>query len=132
MLVKCMLCGENHPKEDCPKKDNFQCANCGGNHKFNDWNCPIRQTFISSKTQRQLKNSKRTSLSSPQNVAPRSLPILTTPPGLSYAQALSFGSSNFISSSTHSYIKNHDAGTHNLNSHIGSPQCPTMGISNSG
>ena len=57
--------------------------------------------------------------------------LSTTPPDLSYAQALSFGNTNFISSSMHSYTKNHDAGTHNFNPHIGSSQRPTMGISNS-
>lgn len=129
MLVKCMLCGENHPKEDCPKKDNsqnFQCANCGGNHKSNDWNCPIRQKIISSKTQRQLKNMKSASPSSSQNFFPRSLPIPTTTPGLSYAQALTLGTTNGISSSSHSHTQNHDAGIPISIPIAGSSQRPTI------
>ena len=108
-----------------------QIANCGANHKSNDWNYPIRQKIISSKTQRQLKNNKHTSSSSSQNVSPRSLPIPTIPTGFSYAQAVTLGNSNVTSSSMHSNTKNHDADTHNLNHHIGSSQHPTMEISNS-
>ena len=124
-----MLCEENHSKEDCPKKDNsqnFQCANCGGNHKSNDWNCPIRQKIISSKTQRQLKNMKSASPSSSQNFLPRSLPIPTTSPGLSYAQALTLDNTNGISSSSHSHTQNHDAGIPISNPIAGSSQRPTI------
>ena len=73
------------------------------------------------------------SSSSSQNFFPRSLPIPTTSPGLSYAQALTLGNTNGISSSSHSHTQNHDAGIPILNPITGSSQRPTipMGTSTS-
>lgn len=68
MDAKCMICGDpSHDKDNCPMKEatvNFKCANCGGNHKSNFWECPIRQKILKARTQqRQLKSEKRPSIS---------------------------------------------------------------------
>ena len=112
MLIKYMLCGENHSKNDCPKKTILKM-----------FNMPIVVEIINPTI----------------GIAPLGKTLFLRKLNVSWkiqrAHRLHllriFGNSNFISSSIHSYTKNHDAGTHNSNPHIGSSQRPTMEISNS-
>lgn len=58
MIPKCMVCGDSsHDKDNCPVKEitQFKCANCGGNHKSNFWDCPIRKKVLDSRAKHQQK-----------------------------------------------------------------------------
>ena len=50
MATKCMICGDSsHTKDICPVKEtsnNFKCVNCGGKHKSNLFDCPVRSKVI--------------------------------------------------------------------------------------
>lgn len=42
--TKCLICAEEHKKDECPHKENvnqniYKCANCGNNHLANDKTC---------------------------------------------------------------------------------------------
>lgn len=67
MIPKCMVCGDSsHDKDNCPVKEitQFKCANCGGNHKSNFWECPIRKKVLDSRAKHQQKPKPKFSQSS--------------------------------------------------------------------
>lgn len=67
MVPKCMVCGDSsHDKDACPVKEitQFKCANCGGNHKSNFWECPIRKKVLDSRAKHQKKTNLKTIQSS--------------------------------------------------------------------
>lgn len=73
MVPKCMVCGDSsHDKDNCPVKEvtQFKCANCGGNHKSNFWDCPIRKKVLDSRAKHQPKSKPKFSQS---QVVPASL-----------------------------------------------------------
>lgn len=58
-VPKCMICGESsHDKDNCPVEDItlFKCCNCGGNHKSNFWECPIRKKVLDARAKNQSKS----------------------------------------------------------------------------
>lgn len=63
MIQKCMICSSIvHAKDECPvqaERSKFKCANCGGAHKSNDWDCPARKKFLDNraKNQQRIKNN---------------------------------------------------------------------------
>ena len=66
MVPKCMVCGDSsHDKDNCPVKEitQFKCANCGGNHKSNFWDCPIRKKVLDSRAKHQQKSKPKFSQS---------------------------------------------------------------------
>lgn len=52
--AKCMICGNaSHTKDNCPVKEttgSFKCTNCGGNHKANFFNCPVREKILNARS----------------------------------------------------------------------------------
>ena len=61
MVPKCMVCGESsHGKDNCPVKEitQFKCCNCGGNHKSNFWDCPIRKKVLDARAKHQQKQTQ--------------------------------------------------------------------------
>lgn len=60
MIAKCMICGDSsHVKDNCPVKEEpkkFKCANCGGEHKSNFWECRTRKAILQSRSKRQVEN----------------------------------------------------------------------------
>lgn len=59
MAPKCMICGDSsHTKDNCPVKEaanSFKCVNCGGKHKSNFFDCPVRSKIIASRQRRYTK-----------------------------------------------------------------------------
>lgn len=63
MDAKCMICGSSHGKDTCPVKEDtnkFKCANCGGNHKSNFWDCPSRKKVMEYRSKQMKGNGHRT------------------------------------------------------------------------
>lgn len=64
MDAKCMICGgSSHAKDNCPVREDtrkFKCTNCGGNHKSNFWDCPIRKKVVESRARQMNGNASRT------------------------------------------------------------------------
>lgn len=55
--MRCLLCGDNHPKEKCSRMpNNFTCANCNGNHKANSRECHYYDTACRIEQERAKKN----------------------------------------------------------------------------
>ena len=118
MIPKCMVCGDSsHGKDNCPVKEvtQFKCANCGGNHKSNFWDCPIRKKVLDSRAKHQQKSKPKifqtqTSLptsacllsrsSSEANTNGRGNGNISTriEPNISFASVVSGASKNFKSS----------------------------------
>lgn len=46
--IRCSLCGEQHDRKDCEKKEDLKCIHCNGNHSATDKKCTeqLRQTKI--------------------------------------------------------------------------------------
>ena len=54
-IPKCGFCGEEHKSSECPKKtepEAYRCANCGGRHRADNYECPLRKQVISELPQR--------------------------------------------------------------------------------
>lgn len=100
MALKCMNCGDSsHAKDSCPVKDstdNFKCANCGGKHKSNFWECPIRQKILKARQTRQQKPEKRSTIPSTSKTNNILLPLPNQQQtGASFASVLKgMGNSN--------------------------------------
>lgn len=112
-VPKCMICGESsHDKDNCPVKEiaQFKCANCGGNHKSNFWECPIRKKVLDARARSQPKSKPRnfpTSQVLPANFNTTStlstnttVANSSTVPGRTYANALIGSAKTFANSST--------------------------------
>ena len=74
--AKCMICGNtSHTKDDCPVKEttgSFKCTNCGGNHKANFFNCPVREKILNARS-RQANNGNNVNLQRPSSNLPASV-----------------------------------------------------------
>ena len=54
-VPKCGYCGEDHKSSECRKKAEpqaYRCANCGGQHRSDNYGCPLRKQVISQLPQR--------------------------------------------------------------------------------
>lgn len=52
---KCGYCGEEHKSSECRKKTEpqaYRCANCGGHHRSDSYDCPLRKQVIAELPQR--------------------------------------------------------------------------------
>lgn len=107
LISVCVVCGELHPTNSCPKPKNSstvkKCSNCGGNHTANYRGCPVYRNIIQmSRPRRQYKTTPDAQNNIPsytQNKIPSDAPNEYRSPRTSawkptYADVLSGKSSN--------------------------------------